>query len=985
MSQLRASLVISTWNGRHLLETCLPRVLRAVAHAGGRHEVIVVDDASSDDTVEFVRREFPEVRLLALERNVRFARANNSAARVAEGDVLVFLNNDMHVAPDFLPPLLRHFENPSVFAVTAHIEMKPRRVAGGFVQETGLVRARFEDGFFVLQHEHPITDEPVRVLYAGGGSSAVRRDRFFELGGFDRLFRPFYFEDLDVSYRAQKMGCQVIYEPRSRMVHAHRRTNSPENFPGGYVDLMFGKNSLLFTWKVLTDSRLLREHFRALWSRLMRPALEPRMPPFFLRAVAQLPELLMSRCRARRREMLSDQRAIALALSGPADEATDAGRILFGSTGRGKRILVVGFAPLPFERERRLGALCFRTWHVTLALLAAGHEVTLVAVRMAGAYEQERDRPRALRFRGGHFTYYSLDHATFEDGRMLQDLCERTQPEAIVAVHAYATWAASRLSSQAPLWADLNGYAMTEAQSQAAVVGNEAPVSEAWKWERAAIARADAFSVVSMRQKFALIGELAAIGRLKGTSYGEDRIHYMPNAVEPESYRHARRVLRGTLVGEKDFVVLWAGGYNTWTDVDTLFEGLTSAMQEEPRLRFVSLGGAMPGRDETTFYRFRTLVEGSDLADRFVFAGWVPNENVPDYYFESDIGINVDRYSYEMLIGCRYRILDMVRAGLPVVTSLGTEISHVIEQERLGATFAPGDAEGLKNALLSLARDETRRRRSAGRARDYVLKHRLLEDVMRPLQRWAQEPSSSPDRLSAPATEEPAWRPQSFVGRLGEALERRGLRGGIAEVTRLLTAALSELFAKTFVRRRAVPQWGLDPREPPHATLVIRAGALDAARRVVDRIKQRYPAADVSVLAPESLADQTRYETEAPVIAVPSVEACGYRITSSLVNALRERRFDTVVVAGERNRRAELLALLSGADRRVEIRHDGAAHVFSLAPYKPLLLVVALITGLVEKLTLSALVGLVWSAITAEGWLWHLRRGLTRGGSKAEA
>ncbi|MDH4180199.1 MAG: glycosyltransferase, partial [Armatimonadota bacterium] len=63
MSQPRASIIISTWNGRHLLETCLPLVLRAVAHSGIDHEVIVVDDASTDDTVEFVRKEFPHVRL----------------------------------------------------------------------------------------------------------------------------------------------------------------------------------------------------------------------------------------------------------------------------------------------------------------------------------------------------------------------------------------------------------------------------------------------------------------------------------------------------------------------------------------------------------------------------------------------------------------------------------------------------------------------------------------------------------------------------------------------------------------------------------------------------------------------------------------------------------------------------------------------------------------------------------------------------------
>ncbi len=983
MSRLRASLIISSWNGRHLLETCLPRVLRALAHAGGRHEVIVVDDGSADDTVEFIHREFPEVRLLPLARNLRFARANNAAARVAEGDILVFLNNDMHVSVDFLSPLLRHFENPSVFATTARIEMQPRRVAGGLIQETGLVRARFVGGFFVLQHEHPITEEPVRVLYAGGGSSAVRRDQFFELGGFDRLFRPFYFEDLDVSYRAQKRGWHVVYEPKSRMVHMHRRTNTPANFPGRYVDLMFGKNSLLFTWKVLTDSRLVRQHFRALWARLMRPSLDPGLAAVFFRAAAQLPELVRSRHRARRGEALTDQQTIALAAAARGDEATDAGSIPYASSGRGKRVLVVGFSPLPFEKERRIGALCFRTWHVTQAMLAAGHEVTLVAVRMSGAYEQESTRPPALRFRGSHFTYYSLDHATFEDGRMLRRICERVDPEAIVTVHSYPTWAASRLPSDAPMWADLNGYAMTEAQAQAAVIRDDSPVTEAWKWEQAALARADVFSVVSVRQKFALIGELAAVGRLTSGNYGDDRVHYMPNAIDPEPYRHARRALRGTVVGEGDFVVLWAGGYNTWTDVDTLFGGLTAAMREEPRLRFVSLGGAMPGRDETTYYRFRRLVDESDLADRFVFAGWVPTDDVPNYYFESDVGINIDRYSYEMLIGCRYRILDMLRAGLPVVTTLGTEISHLVEHERLGATFAPGDAQGLKGALLELARDEPRRRRSATRARDYVLKNRLAETVMRPLKEWTADPRPSADRLRAPRSEPALWQPRSFAGRLGKALETRGLRGGIGEVARLLASGLAELLSRAFVRRRAVRPWGLDPREPPHTTLVIRATDLSTTTQAVRRVQQGYPAAEIAVLVPESLAEETRYEADADIIPAARLEGCGYRVSSGLVNALRERRFDTVVVAGEGNRRAEALALLCGADRRVEVRHDGAAHVFWIAPYKPLAAVLGIVVGAVEKLILTTLVGLIWGSLAAEGRLWSLRRRLGVGGGQA--
>ena len=975
MSAPRASLIISTWNGRHLLETCLPRVLRAVEAAGGDHEVIVVDDASRDDTVEFVQREFPQVRVVALRENLRFAGANNAAARAARGEVLVFLNNDMLVAPDFLEPLLKHFDDPTVFGATARIEMAPMPVAGGVVRETGLVRARFEDGMFVLQHEDPLSEEAAPVLYAGGGSSAMRRDRFLRLGGFDRVFRPFYFEDLDVSYRAQKMGWRVFFEPKSRMLHQHRQTNSPRNFPAGYVGLMFGKNALLFTWKVLTDRSMLGEHFRSLWRRLMDPRADPRLGSSFLRAAAQLPELLVKRRRARADLLLSDGEVMEKGAAAPAVEATDAGEISHGSAGTGKRMLVIGFAPLPFEKERRLGALCFRTWHVTESLLREGHEVTLVGCRMADAYEQEGSRPPVLRFRGEHFTYYSAEHSVFEAGKLLQDLCEGTRPEAIVAVHAYGAWAASRIRTEAPLWADLNGYAMTEAQARAAVAGDEGAIAEAWEWERAAVGRADVFSVVSARQKYAVIGELAALGRLTAENYGEELVCYMPNAIENRPYRHRKQVLRGKLVEEGDFALLWAGGYNTWTDVDTLFSGLAAAMREEPRVKFVSLGGAMPGRDEETFYRFRQRVEESDLADRFVFVGWAPTEDVPNYYFECDAGINIDRFSYEMLIGCRYRILDMLRAGLPVITTLGTEISHVVQHERLGVTFTPGDGEGLKQAILAFARDETFRQRCATRAREYVFKHRIVEEVMKPLQFWAKDPTTSRSRIP-PAEREPdtARGPRAKKSRRGTV--RAGERGRALarRVLGWVAGRLTDLLLKAFVRRRAAPPWGLDPREPPQTTLVVRAGSVGLTREIVDQIGRRYPAAEISVLVASAREAETKYEVETPVISWPGAEASGYRIRLDLVSDLLRRRFDTVVVAGEGSRRAELVALLAGAERRVEVRDDGAAHVFWPAVYKPLFALPMLAASLLEKLTMSALVGVVWVSLAVEGRLWGLRR-----------
>ncbi len=853
-----------------------------MAEAGGNHEIIVVDDASSDDTVAWMQHEYPQIKLLALPKNLRFAGANNAAARIATGDILLFLNNDMLVEPDFLPPLLAPFEDDDVFAVTAYIQMAPRLVEGSLVCETGLVRGRSENGFLVLQHDKPESGDPIPVIYAGGGSSAWRKDRFLALGGFDTLFRPFYSEDLDVSYQGQKHGWRVLFQPQSRMEHKHRQTNNPKHFPAWYVERMFLKNALLFLWKAQTDEDVVRADFRMLWRMLMRPRLHPALGKAFLRATWQLPELLAHRARSRAGIARTDREVVARAAGAPRVRTAEGGTLPYRSAGTGKRVLVLGFAPMPFEPERRLSALCHRTWHVTQALLEDGHEVVLAANRMAGAYEDEENRPPILRFTGEHFAYYSMQHAAFEGSDALQRLCEEFKPEAVVAVHSYCAWIASKLGTEAPLWADLNGYGMAEAQARAAQVHDDAAMEEAWRWEKASLERADAVSVVSNRQKYAAIGELAALGRLSGRNYGEDLVHYMPNAIEPTPYRHQKTVLRGRLAGDSDFVVLWSGGYNTWTDVDTLFAGLVAAMREEPRLRFVSIGGAIPGRDEQTLYHFRELIEASEFADRFVFTGWVPTEEMPNYYFESDVGLNIDRASYEMLLGCRYRIMDMLRAGLPVVTSLGTEISHIVRNEKLGATFTPGSAEELAQVLVEMARDESARRRCATRAKEWVFKHRTVEQVMAPLRRWMQAPARAEVRARQMGVNH-VWQPRTWLGRFARTWETVGSRALLRGAAKGVVRGSADAAGKAMVLRRGAVPWGLEAAHPPHRALVVRAGALELTRDLMAHTREAFPEIEITVLTPENLAEETRFELDAPVITAPGAGLVSYRITREAV------------------------------------------------------------------------------------------------------
>src|SRR5712692_4792008 len=157
-SRAAASVVIPNWNGRDLLENYLPSVVAALA-GHPDNEIIVVDNGSSDGSADFVRRNFPRVKLLALERNLGFGGGSNAGVRAANNDIVVLLNSDMRVAPDFLAPLLSGFTDERAFAVSCQIlftDPTKRR------EETGLTQGWWEEGGLRVGHR---VDNQILDLY----------------------------------------------------------------------------------------------------------------------------------------------------------------------------------------------------------------------------------------------------------------------------------------------------------------------------------------------------------------------------------------------------------------------------------------------------------------------------------------------------------------------------------------------------------------------------------------------------------------------------------------------------------------------------------------------------------------------------------------------------------------------------------------------------------------------------------------------------
>src|SRR5665213_1392801 len=176
-----ASLVIPNWNGKDLLERFLPSWIAAIADHPGS-EIVIVDNGSTDGSADWVRTNYPAVKLVALPRNLGFGGGSNAGFEAAKNDIVVLLNSDMRVEPDFLAPLLAGFTDETVFVVSCQIflgDPTKRR------EETGLTEGWWQDGMLRVGHrEDAAVTIPFPCLYGRAGPCAFDRKQFLALGGF---------------------------------------------------------------------------------------------------------------------------------------------------------------------------------------------------------------------------------------------------------------------------------------------------------------------------------------------------------------------------------------------------------------------------------------------------------------------------------------------------------------------------------------------------------------------------------------------------------------------------------------------------------------------------------------------------------------------------------------------------------------------------------------------------------------------------------
>lgn len=231
--------VVLNWNGREHLPDLLPSLLIAKKAYGGSCRIIVLDNPGPVDDLEWVRKNFPDIGAVCAPKNDYLFSYNWFLPQVSER-IVILLNNDLKVEENFLEPLVRPFQEQSVFSTSAK-----SLSWDGLEVTSAAFRVQCHHGWFYWDNFE--SDKPVETLFAVGGFMAVDRLKFLEIGGFDRLYFPAYGEDVDLCMRAKNKAWKSIYVPES--VVWHKEGASWKNDGNSRRYFISTKTHLLVQWR----------------------------------------------------------------------------------------------------------------------------------------------------------------------------------------------------------------------------------------------------------------------------------------------------------------------------------------------------------------------------------------------------------------------------------------------------------------------------------------------------------------------------------------------------------------------------------------------------------------------------------------------------------------------------------------------------------------------------------------------------------------
>lgn len=707
-------------------------------------ELIVVENASGDDSAARIRAAMPHVKVVEAGSNTGFAGGCNLGVAHATGEYVAFLNNDARPGTQWVSAAVETLAADTTIGCVAckvldwdgelvdYVDGSLTWFGMGYKREA----ERPDDGSY---------DEPKDVLFGTGAAMFMRADVFREVGGFDERFFMFY-EDVDLGWRLNVLGYRVRYEPRSVAYHRHHATM---NKFGSYREsYLLERNALMSMYKNLDDESLAKALPAAMALAVRRSVARtetdatsldlqrspggegvedvtiPKMAltgPYAIDYfVENLPTLMTSRRELQAARRRSDRELFPLFRHAiePAyavqsyvdghDALVEAFRIAEHFVSR-LRVLVVTGEPL----LDRLAGPAIRAWEIAAAL-APEHEVRLLSTKGAEIVD---DR-------------FEVVHARAKDLRAATDWAD------VIIFQGFLLEAAPWLrDSKKIIVADIYDPMHLEQLEQAKDLGpggREVALREITRVLNEQLRRADFLLCASDKQRDFWLGQLAGQGRVNAAVYDEDEsleqlIAVVPFGISDEPPVQRRHAIKGAVpgIGKDDKVVLWGGGIYNWFDPITLVRAVDRIKDVHPDVRLYFLGMKHPNPDVPDMqiaWETQKLARELGLTDKHVFfnEGWVPYAERADYLLDADVGVSTHFQHIETAFSFRTRILDYLWAGLPIVATEGDAFGGFVAEHGLGRAVPAKDLDALEAALVEMLYDEAAADQARARVREFA-------------------------------------------------------------------------------------------------------------------------------------------------------------------------------------------------------------------------------------------------------------------------
>ena len=722
-------------------------------------EIVVVDNASGDGSLEALRAREKDIVVVASLTNSGFAGGCNLGVKNSSGEIVAFLNNDAKPDTQWVSAALESFDSyDNVGAVASQV----LNWEGSHVDFSGAGMAWYGMGYRPLTGNKVSKkpQHPAPVLFGTGAAMFVRRSVFDALGGFDESFFMF-FEDVDFGWRLNLAGYTYLYQPAS--VAFHRYHGSMSGIPKHREQFLLERNALYCLYKNLDDAQLQRILQGALLASVKRAVVESgvdttqfdlsrgstsagstelssdALAPLFAmdQFVDQLPGLITKRVEIQRTRQRSDAAIWRLFGESNAAMSTDARYLrgydtiveAFGVTNDppALNVLIVTGDPI----GKKLSGPGIRAWHMAEAL-SASHDVTLVS--LTGVDEALSSAFRLTHVEPG-------DDKTFAGWESWADTI-------IFQGHAMELFPSLRASLKhlvVDIYDPMHLEQLEQARHLPAAEWDK-QVADARNTIESQLSVGDYFLCASERQRHFYLGQLTTLGRVSPAGYADDPhlerlIGVVPFGLPGTDPTHTRPVLKGVVpgIGADDHVIIWSGGVYDWFDPLTLIRAVAHLSATRPSVKLFFMGTAHPhpGVPEMPIIK-----ASRDLADELAVAGkhvffndsWVDYDDRQNYLLEADLGVSTHRSHIETTFSFRTRILDYLWASLPMVVTDGDHFADEVNRHGLGKTVAAGDVEALVTALETALFDDKFRAR-ATKALRVVRENYRWDTVLEPLVR----------------------------------------------------------------------------------------------------------------------------------------------------------------------------------------------------------------------------------------------------------